>query len=127
MKKLICLAAILLFVLTSCKSNETNISVTEEQLAKFTTNMTATYDSEYFAIVGVNVDENDSTAVINIFSADGDSVYSFDTVSIDYFLGICWEKDTYNLWVLTSDNGPVCYKHENREWSLDETANSLNI
>lgn len=127
MKKLIYLAAVLIFILTSCKTAKTKISVTEEQLAKFTANTSATFDSKYFAIVGVNTNENGSTAVINIFSAEGSSVYSFDTVSVDCFLGICWEKDTYNIWVLTSDNGPMCYTHENGEWALDETQTRLNI
>ena len=130
MKKILILTMIVLLMITGCNSKNTaldEVQITKEQAEMFTTDMTASFDSKYFTIMGASVEDDKTLAVVNIFSEMGDSVYSFTAGNIDNFFGVCWEKDTYNLWILTSDNGAMCYKHENGEWSFDETASNLNI
>lgn len=130
MKKILILTMIVLLMITGCNSKNTasdEVQITKEQAEMFTTDMTASFDSKYFAIMGASVEDDKTLAVVNIFSEMGDSVYSFTAGNIDNFFGVCWEKDTYNLWILTSDNDAVCYKYADNKWVLDNNESKLNI
>lgn len=125
MKKLLCLTIAMLLILTSCKENNKTsqqASITEKQFEMFTTDMTPSYDNKYFAIMGVKSENDTFLAIINVFSDIGDAVFSFTVGNIDNFFGICWERDTYNIWILSADKGMTCYEYNNEEWVLNESA-----
>ena len=51
-----------------------------------------------------------------------EEVYSFSPARALDFWGICWENDTYNIWIQSSDIGDYCYKYDTDTWILDEEA-----
>lgn len=52
-------------------------------------------------------------------SETGELVGSFSPARAWDFWGICWEKDSYNIWIQSSDIGIYCYRYENGEWVCD--------
>ena len=36
------------------------------------------------------------------------------------FWGICWEKDSYNIWTQSADLGISCFEFQNGEWIENE-------
>lgn len=59
---------------------------------------------------------------IQIFSAGGDIVSEFQPCRSSDYWGICWEKDSHNIWVQSGDVGYVCYTQEGKEWVKAEGA-----
>ena len=51
-----------------------------------------------------------------------ETVYSFSPARVWDFWGICWESDSYNLWIQSGDTGIHCYKYEDGEWVYDYDA-----
>ena len=125
MKKLIYLAIVSLLILSGCSSKakpSDKSEITQNQIEMFTTNMAASFDGKYYAIIGVKMENDETLAVVNVFSETGDSIYSFTSGNVDNFFGVCWEKDTYNIWTLSLDKGMTCHEYDNEEWTLNESA-----
>lgn len=59
---------------------------------------------------------------IQIFSTGGDIVAEFQPCRSSDYWGICWEKDSHNIWVQSGDVGYVCYTQEGKEWVKAEGA-----
>ena len=120
MKKVICLFLVLtsLSVFVSCSNRE--IKVDPQEWGSFSPNKTTSYDNKYYALQTVN--DNDYI-VITIYETETDEeVYSFSPARAYDFWGICWESDTYNIWIQSSDIGDYCYKYDTDTWILDEEA-----
>lgn len=49
-------------------------------------------------------------------------VFSFIPARARDFWGICWESDSYNIWIQSGDIGVICYKCEDEIWVQDESA-----
>lgn len=125
MKRIICIAALTLLCLVSCSEAESKVAVmlSEEQVAQFSTQMTASHDNKYYTLMGVNTKDGKNLAVVNVFSDTGDYIFSFEAGNVDNFRGACWENDSYNIWTLSGDNTLRCYKFSDEKWALskDET------
>ena len=115
MKKL--LAFILLVVLTGCSNN---VQVTEKW-GSFTSEKTYSYDDKFYAVQTVAEKEDASYIIVDIYAAENEEkIYSFSPARVIDFWGICWEKDTYNIWIQSADIGILCYKYDNDVWLLNE-------
>ena len=120
MKKVVCLFLALTVLLTFVSCSNREIKVNPQEWGSFSPNKTTNYDNKYYALQTVN--DNDYI-VVTIYETETDEeVYSFSPARAYDFWGICWENDTYNIWIQSSDIGDYCYKYDNDTWILDEEA-----
>ena len=120
MKKGICLFFVLALIFTFASCSNREIEVDPQEWGSFSPNKTTSYDNKYYALQTVN--EYDYI-VVTIYEPETDEeVYSFSPARALDFWGICWESDTYNIWIQSSDIGDYCYKYDNDTWILDEEA-----
>ena len=120
MKKVVCLFLALTVLLTFVSCSNREIKVNPQEWGSFSPNKTTNYDNKYYALQTVN--DNDYI-VVTIYETETDEeVYSFSPARAYDFWGICWESDTYNIWIQSSDIGDYCYKYDNDTWILDEEA-----
>lgn len=55
-------------------------------------------------------------------SLHDEAVFSFTPARASDFWGICWETDTYNIWIQSGDIGVICYAYADGNWEVDPTA-----
>ena len=120
MKKGICLFFVLALIFTFVSCSNSEIKVDPQEWGSFSPNKTISYDNKFYALQTVN--ENDYIVVTIYETETNERVYSFSPARALDFWGICWENDTYNIWVQSSDIGDYCYKYDNSTWTLDEDA-----
>ena len=77
------------------------------------------YDWKYEAVVHPN---GDTTLVTISLREDGSTVYEFEPCGRETSHGICWEDDSYNIWVQCDEYGTVCYTMNDCVWEMDEDA-----
>ena len=115
MKRIIAsLLSILLFsfVLSACHSNDSN-------WGSFSSERTESFDQKYYAEQTVV----DAKVLITVFNSEtAAEVFSFSPARSSDFWGICWESNSYNIWIQSGDVGVLCYEFENEEWTLKENA-----
>ena len=51
----------------------------------------------------------------------GKELTSFTPARTFDFWGVCWEKDSYNLWTQSADTGTVGYKYHDGSWTRSNT------
>lgn len=90
----------------------------------FTARKTYSYDQKYYAKQAVVLESDQVHYVkVTIFNAKtNQEVYSFIPARAMDFWGICWEKDSYNIWTQSSDIGIYCYQFKGGKWLLNEDA-----
>ena len=119
MRKLlsILLCLIMVFALSSCSvlSFETAPGT---EYGSFTIVKTSSYDGKYYAYMT----QHDEMIVVNIYSEDDEEVFTFEPCRKSDFWGVCWENDSYNLWVQSGDLGVLCYTMSAEVWTLDDSA-----
>ncbi len=96
-----------------------------EIYGSFTSEKTYSFDKKYYALQTVDNDENSETyggIVVSIYDSRDSLVFSFSPARAWDFWGICWEKDSYNIWIHSGDTGTYCYRYDNDKWLLDESA-----
>ena len=120
MKKVVCLFLVLVLIFTFASCSNREIEVDPQEWGSFTPNKTTSYDNKYYALQTVN--DNDYIVVTVYETETDEEVYSFSPARALDFWGICWENDTYNIWIQSSDIGDYCYKYDNDTWILDEEA-----
>ena len=112
------LVFVLLVTFVACGDH----SVNEEEWGSFTSEKTFSYDNKYYAIQTVEETENVSNIIVSVYVTENDElVASFSPARAMDFWGICWEKDSYNIWIQSSDIGIYCYKFDENNWILDES------
>ena len=124
MKKIISIVGIILFLcilfLLSRCTNET----TSESWGSFTSNLTYSYDEKYYAVQEVDDTLGEGIRYIKvcIYETETDTLISyFYPARARDFWGICWETDTYNIWMQSADVGIYCYKYEDMQWERDDS------
>ena len=120
MKKVVCLFLALAVLLTFVSCSNREIKVDPQEWGSFSPNKTTSYDNKYYALQTVN--DNDYIVVTIYETKIDEEVYSFSPARAYDFWGICWESDTYNIWIQSSDIGDYCYKYDTDTWILDEKA-----
>ena len=120
MKKLYCLSiALLLIILSGCGKS----TISTEDWGSFSPNKTHSYDNKYYAVQNIEEIDDEKNIVVNIYATKNDEfIFSFTPARALDFWGICWENDTYNIWIQSADIGILCYKYNDNEWILDDEA-----
>ena len=119
MKRLLAVLLVLALMLPllGCSKQRSNVD-----WGSFSSEKTFSYDKQYYA-VQKTADKDDVTYInVEIYTADDVLVASFLPARAWDFWGICWEKDTYNIWVQSGDIGTLCYAYDNAEWTLNASA-----
>lgn len=107
--------------------NKTDLSQ-EEEWGSFTPDDVESFDGKFVAkqVVERRSFSYDGTQSIRYVRVDvfdnesGELVNSFYVARAWDFWGICWEKDSYNIWTQSADVGIYCYRYEDGTWSRDE-------
>ena len=68
----------------------------------FTSEKTYSYDRKYYAVQSV---ENGMIKVSVFLTSSGELADAFTPARSMDFWGICWERDTYNIWTQSVDIG----------------------
>ena len=84
----------------------------------FTLEKTYSYDNKYYA---ESVAGSDEKITVNIYDENGSKVYSFAPCWKNDFQGICWENDSYNIWVQFHHVNVTCYRQTGSSWMKDES------
>ena len=94
-----------------------------EEYGSFSPDITYSYDEKYRAVqtlvkpkgakvdfIEVRIYENES----------GEEAAAFLTERAFDFWGVCWENDSYNLWIQSGDIGTYCMEYEDGTWVRPE-------
>lgn len=112
-----CIVLAVLLLMCGCRSvDEVNNG------GSFTAKKTYSYDQAYYAIQEVDDAGGSRLVRVLIYAADGTLVHSFSPARALDFWGICWERDTYNIWVQSGDTGLSCYAYADGRWTEDPAA-----
>lgn len=114
-KNTVILFALLSLCLTGCSS----ILERNPFMGSYTFDKTYSYDHRYYALQSVE----DRALIVTIYTMGTDEkIDEFSpSRSLDSW-GICWEKDTYNIWTQSADIGTYCYEYQNGKWIRNENA-----
>ena len=119
MKKPILGCCILLLILSGCG----NRPDPAESWGSFTAEKTYSYDKAFYALQSTEEKDGAAYVVVSVCAAGDDGVLcSFMPARASDFWGVCWERDTYNLWIQSGDIGTRCYQYETGQWSVDLSA-----
>ena len=105
---------LLLCLLSACSTSKNEESI---NTGSFSLDSVSSFDGKYTA----NIETNGIMISIHI-SENGTDIFSFDPVRKMDFGGICWERDTYNLWIQSGDVGVICYQYEEGVWRFNSDA-----
>lgn len=114
-------------LLTGCQIPQTDNDLETDAYGSFTTETAYSFDNQYYAVqevVKLKYGE-DSPNYIEISVYDAETEEPVDTFAVARtrdFWGICWESDSYNIWVQSGDIGVICYKYEDGQWIRDDFA-----
>lgn len=116
---------LLLLLLTGCRNIPEKEEVQTDSWGSFTAEKTCSYDEKYYAIQEVekSVDSGVNHIKVCIYeTGTEEKVFEFYTERARDFWGICWESDTYNIWIQSGDTGVYCYRYEDERWIRDDSA-----
>lgn len=98
-------------------------AVRKENWGSFSPDKTNSYDNKYYAIQSVEEADDVRYIVVSIYTTQNDEfVSSFTPARARDFWGVCWENDTYNIWIQSGDIGVLCYKYQEDKWVQDNEA-----
>ena len=118
MRKILSVLLSIVAVFIMCSCTLVSASAPGTEYGSFTIERTSSYDGKYYAYMT----QHDQMIVVNIYSEDDNEVFTFEPCRKSDFWGICWENDSYNLWVQSGDIGIICYSMSDEVWSVDDTA-----
>jgi len=94
-----------------------------EKYGSFSPDLTTSYDGRFYAVQQKVRPEGMSVDYIHVtvYDAEAEEVAdSFLTERAWDFWGICWEQDSYDIWVQSGDIGTYCMKYEEGRWVRSE-------
>lgn len=122
----ICICACTLIMLTGCNLPEQGDwppkGWKQSDYGSFSPDITTSYDGKYFAVQTLDKPEGygQNYIRVTIYDSENKSIAeSFLTERAFDFWGICWEPDSYNIWIQSSDVGTYCMCFEDGHWSRD--------
>ena len=118
MRKILSVLLSIVAVFIMCSCTLVSASAPGTEYGSFTIEKTSSYDGKYYAYMT----QHDEMIVVNIYSEDDNEVFTFEPCRKSDFWGICWENDSYNLWVQSGDIGIICYTESDEVWSVDNSA-----
>ncbi len=124
MKRLLVLLLALMLMLSGCAFIFPQTTIREQiDWGSFTPDTTYSYDNRYYATQRVENEEVEKGEYIHfvyvdIYATENDEiVYTFLAARAMDFWGICWETDSYNIWIQSGDVGVFCYEYKNGVWA----------
>ena len=118
MRKILAVLLSIAAIFIMCSCTLVSASAPGTEYGSFTIEKTSSYDGKYYAYMT----QHDQMIVVNIYSEDDNEVFTFEPCRKSDFWGICWENDSYNLWVQSGDIGIICYTMSDEVWSVDDSA-----
>ena len=91
----------------------------QKDYGSFSPDITFSYDEKYYAVQTLSKPEGKNVNYINVTIYENGTnilIDSFLTERAFDFWGVCWEDDTYNLWIQSADIGTYCMRHEEGKW-----------
>ena len=114
---------VLIVFLCACGGrHEERRGKTQEDWGSFTAEDCYSYDGRYLAkqIVEVNEFVDIKYVKIDIYDIKSNElVDSFYAERAWDFWGICWESDSYNIWIQSGDIGTSCFVYQDGKWIRD--------
>lgn len=98
------------------------LSRAEEQelfLGSFSTDKTYSSDLRFYTVQTVQQEQAESYRgiVVTVYETASDApVFSFTPGRESDHWGICWERDSYDIWVQSGDTGTSCWEYLGGEW-----------
>ena len=117
MKKRISVLMLVCLFFTGCQNQRT-----DKNWGSFTAEKTYSYDQKYYAVQSAKESDGISFIDVVIYNEQNEPVYTFTPARASDFWGICWEKDTYNIWIQSADIGVICYAYDHETWTENRTA-----
>ena len=118
MKRIFCFLVLSLVFLTGCA-----YSTYKTKQDSFTIGKTYSFNNAFYALQTVEEVDGTKHVTVTVFSSENDeAVYSFTPARASDFWGICWETDTYNIWIQSGDIGVICYAYTDGKWEINPTA-----
>ena len=117
MKKLICMLLFVCLLFAGCQNQHSN-----ENWGSFTAEKTYSYDQKYYAIQNTKEIDGIIFVEVEIYNNKNELINTFTPARASDFWGICWEQDTYNIWIQSADIGLICYSCDNETWTENNTA-----
>lgn len=98
--------------------------VYNEEYCSFTPEDTYSYDGRLVAHQevekGLGISSLERRIIVEIKDSEtGEVIGSFSPARAWDFWGMCWENDSYNIWIQSGDTGCHCWKYEDGEWERD--------
>ena len=95
-------------LLVSCTNRDSG-----EFWGSYTADKTYSHDNKYYALQTVE----DNMIVVTVYDSETNKkIDSFSPARSMDFWGICWEKDSYNIWTQSADIGEYCFEYKNGKW-----------
>ncbi len=95
-------------LLVSCTSRDSG-----EFWGSYTADKTYSHDHKYYALQTVE----DNMIVVTVYDSETNKkIDSFSPARSMDFWGICWVKDSYNIWTQSADIGDYCFEYKNGKW-----------
>lgn len=115
---------LILFSISGCGSQGTNTASDADSYGSFTIEKTYSFDEKYYAVCESVENAGDVRYIeVSVYAADsGELVDAFLVARTRDFWGICWESNTYNIWIQSGDIGVICYKYDDEQWVRDDSA-----
>lgn len=89
------------------------------EYGSFTCDKTYSFDGKYYVVIN----ESYGPFEIDVYSNDGYvNAITSQWFNKNAFWGVCWENDSYNLWVQTKTGDTMCFSKNGDEWILNEDA-----
>ena len=96
----------------------------DEFWGSFTSELTFSFDRKYYAAQNWEPSTRNHTGMVTVTICEtmtGKELTSFTPARTFDFWGVCWEKDSYNLWTQSADTGTVGYKYHDGSWTRSDT------
>ena len=95
------------------------VCLAEEQevfIGSFSTDKTYSGDLLFYALQTAEQVESHREIVVTVYETASDApVFSFRPDRAFDHWGICWERDSYDIWVQSADTGTCCWEYLDRE------------
>ena len=94
----------------------------QADFGSFSPDTTYSFDGKYSAVQTIAPTDGSDAAYIQVTIYDSETnaiLDSFPAERLLDFWGVCWEPDSYNLWIQSGDVGTYCMRYDNGVWSRD--------
>ena len=90
-------------------------------IGSFSTDKTYSGDLLFYALQTAEQVESYREIVVTVYETASDTpVFSFRPGRASDHWGICWERDSYDIWVQSADTGTCCWEYLDGEWKRND-------